>query len=397
MFHLSYNALPGWYGAHAVRDFAQFLAGEDGAPATTLHRTWDALGTLAQYSDSGNPFALEAARIRGLPLSVLAHDELSEVCQAFYLTGIVRRARQEGLRYAAEAGSPIPADLCKHEDVANMLASLSQNDALLHAQLLDFTSMRRFHDSLFTWESHLPTPRNLLHILLDCWAHSDIRLVHEGASGEGVYEHAGGVRVASSHPLFRALAGALQAASPAPLLLKDFLAGQIASTGLPEPILALQLVQLIRNMLESAVIRLRLSKTPVARELSARPRASTFGRLQMAAEGQAPDAYHACVSVESPWRRALFTLLDGTRDLTQLAEALTRLTLDETHRHTLEGHHPQGLLSESGHPMVPGIAASLGHPGNRSASDSYSAILAFYSSESPRALDEFLQRALLVE
>ncbi len=402
ILHLSYNALPGWYGAQAVRDFAQFLAGDDKPLSSVVQPTWDALGALAQYADSGNSFAVEAARIRGLPASVLAHDELGEACQAFYLTGVVRRAKTEGFRYAGEAGSSIPSDLRKHEDVANMVSHLGKGDGVLHQQLIDFTSMRRFHDSLFTWESNKPEPFNLLDSLLSCWARSDIRFLEESASGERAYEYAGGVRITSSHPLFSALADAMQAAAPGAVHLRDFVTQHAQSTGLPESVLSFHIIPLVQSLLDGAVLRLRLEAAPVACLLPPRPFTGKFSRLQAALDSQAPNAYHACVSIAQPWQRALFTLLDGTRDLPQLAETLAFLTWAEIHpdsnalpNRTVSPHATPDP-GDGYHLQITDIATSADFTSHPEILQSQSALLDFYSQHIPSTLESFLRDALLL-
>lgn len=322
VFHVSYNALPGWYAAQAVRDFAGFLHKKSGDRQQALEAAWGAFGVLAQHAETGHPLAMEAARIRNRPVNVLAHDEWNEFCEPFYLTQVVQRAQEEGFRYVGEAGPHLPSDLRKHADVSRMVLELSVDDPLLQLQLLDFTAMRRFHDTLFTHAGQAPAKRHIANTLLDCWARSDIQFVETADSGARVYEHSGGVRITSAHPLLCALADALEAAAPGEVLLGEFLADQYPGEGKKDPQITLQFSQMIIRLMEGAVVSMRLSETPVARTVAEYPQTTRFARLQMAREGRATNAYHLCRSVPEPWKRALFVLLDGTRDLGQLIAEL---------------------------------------------------------------------------
>lgn len=392
ILHLSYNALPGWYQAQTVRDLAGLLSGEANDPPSELDRVWDALGVFGEYADSGNVLAVEASRIRRFSKNVLFHDELSAESKAFYLTDVVRRARAAGLRYVAEAGAPAISDLRNHADVAQLVLDLSPDDLLLRLQLLDFTAMRRFHDTLFAREGHTPEKRHVVNKLLDCWARSDIRLVETVEGGARVFEHSGGVRLTSSHPMLCNLAAALEAAAPGSISLGAFLAKMQESLPSPSPELTLQFGHLIVRLRESGVLRLRLRNVQVAHEVGTHPRVPPFTRVQAAVEMSAPNCYHACLGVTEAWHRALLTLLDGTRSHNELAEGLADLTWQELS--SVHGE-PEGTSPHAIAPMF-GFRESATFSENPERAQSRGSLLSFYREELPRALAGFLRNAFLV-
>lgn len=357
VFHLSYSALPGWHAVRAVRDFAGFLAGDRTRPFEALDATWDALGVFAEHAETEHPFAAEAFRIRKRTKGVLLHDELSAECEPFYLTDVVHRAGREGFRYAGEAGRPTPADLRRYADVARKVLELSGGDSLLCLQLLDFAAMRRFHDTLFVRTEHEPVKRSVESLLLDCWARSDIRFVEVDSSGGRAYEHSGGVRLVSAHPMLCALADALEAASPGSVLLREFLSEWTRNSGASGAEIEGQLAHLALKLIEAAAIQIHPREIPVARTVGAYPRVSAFARMQMARERSAPNLYHASMSVDEPWGRALLTLLDGTRNHEDLARALTDLTWREITGET-DGTPKYGLAEGSVFRDRPELAAS---------------------------------------
>ncbi len=322
IFYLSYNALPGWYAAQIARDFIGFIHRDGASREDTLHRAWDAFGVFSACTEEHHPLVEEASRIRNRPQSVLAHDEWNECCQPYYLSEVLERAKQYGLRYVGEAGVLLPTDLSRHGSVAANIAELGSGDPQLQLQLLDFTAMRRFHDSLFARETNQPTTHQRANMLLDCWARSDIRYTETAAGGARVYTHSGGVRLTSSHPLMCALADALEAAAPGAVHLGEFRADRNQGRLPANPLQTVEFGHLILRMFEGAALRLWMMPAPMARKVSDRPEARAFARQQVAYEGLAADAYHACTAVTEPWKRTLFCLLDGTRTHEQLADEL---------------------------------------------------------------------------
>src|SRR5690606_22694624 len=121
----------------------------------------------------------------------------------------------------------------------------------------------------------------------------------------------------------------------------------------------------------------------VARTVGRYPRTSAFARMQMAMEGRAPNAYHASMEIKEPWQRALLTLLDGSRDHDQLADALATLSWRE-------------ISGAENTPTRFGIAESAAFLEKPERAASREALLAFYREGLPQALEELMRKAYLV-
>ncbi|MDZ7639650.1 MAG: hypothetical protein U5J83_15575 [Bryobacterales bacterium] len=117
--------------------------------------------------------------------------------------------------------------------------------------------------------------------------------------------------------------------------------------------------------------------------MSDKPRTSAFARMQMALEGNAPNAYHASVAIPEPWHRTLFTLLDGSRDRKQLAIDLTELSWQEICR---------AAKSKDGEAIR--VAAEFAD--NPQYASSREALLEFFEERLPGALDKLLRDAYLL-
>ncbi|MCZ2152650.1 MAG: class I SAM-dependent methyltransferase [Bryobacterales bacterium] len=382
VIHLSYAALPGWHAVRAVRDFAGFLAGDRTRPFDAYEATWHALGVLAAHAESEHPLVIEALRIRNRVKHVLLHDELGVECEPFYLTDVVRRAEREGFRFAGEAGQHVPSDLRRYPDVAQMVLDLSRGDSLLCLQLLDFTAMRRFHDTLFVRADQTPVKRDIGSLLLGCWARSDIRFVEQDESGGRTYEYSGGVRLTSANPMLVGFADALQKASPGSISLSEFLSHWSQGSEVARPELEKQLCHLVMKILEASAIELHPREIPVARSVEAYPRVSEFARMQMARDHWAPDVYHESMPVEEPWKQVLFTLLDGTRNQEDLIEALTEITWRE--------------ISDAAGAPQDGITTSAVFRDQPERMASREAVYAFYRGALGGALEEFCTNAYLL-
>lgn len=338
IFHVSFNALPGWYTTCAVRDFLRMITASETDPMRKLDAAWDTLGLLATQAGGGHPLADEAARIRSVGKEVLFHDEMGEFNEPFYLSHVIERAKQAGLRYVAEADLRFPHGLHDRPEVAELLRHYSAGNLERGRQLLDFFSTRRFHDALFTRQENGAKSPVISEILADTWAYSDIRAVETSEDGTRTYEHSGGVRLTTGHPLLAFLADALEAAAPASVLLGRFWTElQSRHPHLPQGVAA-QFWPMVVQLLQGGVIRLRLRDVEVAVEPGERPCVTPFTRLQGRWDRYVANAYHASSSVPEPWQQALFTLLDGTRDRERLADDLASLCWEDIQNGRTEGH-----------------------------------------------------------
>lgn len=388
IFHVSYNALPGWYTTFAVRDFLEILGAGETDSRKRLDRVWDGLGVLARHAESGHLLAAEAARIRSVSKEVLFHDEMGSDTKPFYLTEVVDRARAAGLRYVAEADLRDASGLHKHEDVRQLLAGVSIADSATLRKIHDFMCMRRFHDTLFAHEAHAPKPASLSGMLAQTWAHSDIRLVERGEDGEQTFEHSRGLRITTSHPVLCALAAALEAAAPASISLGEFWTQLQAQHQEADPNLLRQFWPIALQLLEAGALRLRVRRVHVATVLSEYPVAMTFCRIHAQWDSYVANTYHASSTIPEPWQRAMLTLLDGSRDRAAIARDLAALCWEELQSGRASSH------PESAPPY--GIAESPSLAAEPARMESEEALRRYFETRTEEVLQTFLRAGYLV-
>lgn len=388
VFHVSYNALPGWYTTIAMRDFIRTLSPQEKNPRKRLDLVWEALGALASHADSEHLLALEATRIRSHSKEVLFHDEMGEFTQPFYLHDVMARAEGVGLRYISEADLRRPSGIDKYEDVSELLAKLVPDDPMYLRRARDFTSMRRFHDSLFTQADHKQQSFRRHEILERCWAYSDIRLVGRDADGSHVFEHSKGLRITTKHPLLCALAGSLQSIAPQSVCLGEFWRMVAEDNPKVATQLAPQFWSIVIQLVESGALHLRLHQVPVANALEERPRVSPFCRVHAVWDNYATNAYHRSSSVPEGWQRAMLTLLDGSRDKAAIAQDLAAICWQELQNGRTVDHpshaQPFGIADANSLREEPGRAQSE------------EALRAYFETRVDEVLQAFLRAGYLV-
>lgn len=388
IFHVSFNALPGWYGTQGVRDFLRKITANEPDPMRKLDLAWRILGVLERRAGEGHPLAQEAARIRRVGKEVLRHDELGDWNQPFYLSEVVASSRDHGLRYVAEADLRMPTGLHEEGDLGDLLHAVSAADTVQGQELLDHFTARRFHDVLFARQEHQTRNPVLALELSVLWAHSDIRSVGRAEDGSWVFEHSGGVRLTARHPLVIALAEALEAAAPGSVALGAFWQRYQQEHPDMPPELARQFWPVVVQMLQRSVLRLRRREVAVAHQVEERPCVPAFTRLQARWDRYAANAYHASSAVPESWQQALLTLLDGTRNLEQLATDLATLCWENLQNERDVAHPDFAPPWE--------ISACPAFREDPSRVVSPDALSAYFRSRLPEVLEAFRQGGYLV-
>jgi SAM-dependent methyltransferase len=323
IFHVSYNALPGWYPTYAMRDYLREISAGIDAPAQRLERCWKAVQALAAQSSHRNLLVAEAKRLATLPSEVMFHDELADDNRPFYLAEVVGHAQQHQMRYAGEGDLRVPTGVLEDAGIDAGWPEPTAHDILQRDRMRAFSTMRRFHDSLFARISEIPEAVSLPDALSAVWAHSNIRQVGRTETQERTYEHSNGVQLTTGHPLVCALADALQTAAPGSIQIGAF--WQDLQEKHPEmhPGLKEQFWLVFRQLAEAGAVKLRMRNVPVASGLADCPVTLPFIRIQSRWDAFVTNVYHESSQVPEDWQRVLLSLLDGTRDREQLLQGLT--------------------------------------------------------------------------
>ena len=151
----------------------------------------------------------------------------------------------------------------------------------------------------------------------------------------------------SNHPAVIALLKAMERAWPSALSSEE-IEPLLAETGFA---LDGEGAALLMQLAAAKMIEFRAWKAPVASEISVRPRASAYSRIEARNRPQVTNLLHAPCSLDDPIARKFLQLLDGTRDRKALLDAMklefTALSVAEIEvgiEPSLKIFHHAGLL-----------------------------------------------------
>ena len=334
--YVSYNTYPGWGINGALREMMMYHArGTTGmqARARNGRAMLDLLAQAMPESPYGALLREEIGYLKDVPDGYLAHDHLEGCNEPVYFHQFAEAAARNGLQYLAEAefstmglgGIPQPAL------------------AALRAMSADIVAVEQFTD------------------ILRCRAHRQTLLVHADAR---VDRRLGGHSVRLFSISTTSSVSATESARP-PTENIAFIAPNGSTFGIGNPLTRAALLRLIERSPEkipfaelqraatellhgaqrhapaggpvgddafaaemlqlyaAGIVQLRTWDAGVTARVSERPEASPLARLVARRRAEVPSQLHQTVALQ-PAERTLVALLDGTRDIDALADAMTR-------------------------------------------------------------------------
>jgi SAM-dependent methyltransferase len=326
---ISYNALPGGYVRNIVRemliDRVNGSEDLDRRSDDLDRRLSDALGLvrlLVESRPERDPFRmlieshLKQMQERGAQSTF--HDELGEAYHPVHFIEFAQHARWHGLQYLSEAVLPPPPDPCYREEIRAALEKAAPGDILRQEQMLDFARARKYRETLLCRADRVVRrdyPAEHLGRLMFASRATSSAGAKAGAT---VFTLPGGIKMESNHPAAVGLMGELERAWPRALGLEE-LESRLAGTGFA---LHADGAGLLTKLAVSKFIELRAWSAPVAAEISMRPRASAYSRLEARSCPHATTLLHSLINLDDPVSRGFLALLDGTRDRGEIAAAL---------------------------------------------------------------------------
>jgi hypothetical protein len=314
---VSYDTNPGGHLKRILRDMMLFRAnlfkdphdrlGAARAILSLIDTGWPEPGIMEQAISSMAHNALEMEE------GALYHDHLAEVFEPVYFRDFVEHAARHGLAYVADASVGDTFNFKLSSQAMDAVRASGGLGHIFQEQFLDLLRLRSFRSSMVCHAARAPTPG---------WDSSRaVGLFASGTASEGEnaeFTSWNGRTIAVNEiaaPFLRELIALLPQSRP-------------LEPGETE--MALELYR--RDLIE-----LRVGPDPAVRA-SDRPLASPLVRLQLARGAtQVTTLQHRVAELEHEDSRRLVTLLDGSRDLDELADSgpFSRSLL-ETHLRALE-------------------------------------------------------------
>jgi len=329
---LSFNALPGWRLRGALREMLLAQCRGVAGAAARLARARELLALLA---DAQRGAADPAARylqqevhylLRAHP-SYLYHEYLEDTNEPLWFRDFAALAQAHGLQYLADAelATMFPSTLGSAAEEA--LAGVE--DQLELEQLIDFVRLRNFRRALLC-HAERPLSREIaladveaLAFYADLPASSPVAVADDAPQSIAL---PGGASATVEHPLAKAALACLSEHFPASVgfaALAAEAAARVRVAGAVErasetAALAAELFSLFAN----GVVRAEPAPRSLAPAATGLPRLNALCRAQ-AGQGHIPTPRHQALDLDA-FATRLAGLLDGTRDLPALTEALCR-------------------------------------------------------------------------
>lgn len=318
--YLSYNALPGWSTAQALRELLlPALAGEPDplARARSARALMDwAADAVPAESPWGAALRAEADKHKQYPDWLIAHDLLAPVATPLYFRELVELAAANGLTPLTEAELHLSLLGVFPPDVVGVLQQLG--DQLLVESAMDVLRRRRFRRTLLVRSNAQPTRQPDPALAHDLWFAADHSPQVPGAVPSVVPSPVGEVTV--ENPLVAAALDVLEERRPRALSFAEL--HQAASQRAPGT--ELELARSLLDLGMYGVVDLLTGPLPVSTDTSA-PQTSPLAHAQLAdgQEGLTTLAHQVVYPSEED--RALLLLLDGR----PRAEVAAELAVDE--------------------------------------------------------------------
>jgi methyltransferase-like protein/2-polyprenyl-3-methyl-5-hydroxy-6-metoxy-1,4-benzoquinol methylase len=345
--YISYNTYPGWHVLGGLREMMLFHVRDVSDSAERAARARGFLDLMAEGAhQAGRGSAVMKAYSQFLQSELalmgersdayLLHDELEDINDPVYFHEFMRQAEAHGLQFVSEldfrSGSPHHLPDKVREALTGMAGTLIEME-----QYLDFLRSRTFRQTLLCHrEAALDrriTPERLRPFRLGVQAVPESAAPNITAVAVEKFKGSDGAALAIDHPLSKAAMMVLAEMWPQTLPYEQVLPaaqarlqaeqaeqtnGRAAPSEQDADIVAANLLK--AYIYSEHLVELHLRQDNFAPELSDRPVASPWARLQAArAEHKVTNLRHERI-VLSPLAQFLLPYLDGTRDGRALAD-----------------------------------------------------------------------------
>lgn len=334
--YVSYNTYPGWHERGMVRELMLYHSRKATAAAGQIEKARAFPTQLAGVlTNASSPYASvlrkEGELLRAAGEAYIFHDYLEVDNQPTYVHEFLTRAGRHGLEFLAEASKPgLRSGLTES---ARQAISTWADDTVSREQYLDFVCNRTFRRTVLRRAGGPPAAEPAPEVVERLWVASALKLVAEAAvvTDDSTVEFAqpgdsGSIR--TNNPFVKAALQTLFEERPAALGFEDLWAKvreRLVETWKPLPATE----ERGRESVRAALLQLALSdlaelhvRPPKpATKVSQRPVSSPLARLQAANVARVTNLRRRSVDL-TDFERAVLLLLDGTRDLDAVLEAL---------------------------------------------------------------------------
>ena len=343
--YISYNTYPGWHMLGAIREMMLYHTRDVSEPSMKAAQARALLDFLVESIPAeGNPHGsllgayggflqLEMNRMKTNTDNYLLHDELEDVNEPIYFYQFAERAAQHGLQYLTEVDFNTVLPMSFPPPVSANLFKLAR-DVIEMEQYMDFLRNRTFRKTLLVHAdvsvNRTLRPDRLMGMYLASRAQAVSDQPDLTSLNVEKFRSADGATLSTDHPVTKVAMTHLRAVWPQAIHFNDLLIAARTQLGLdPSPEKsAIDAQALAANLLKayaysSNLIELHVYPARFTTEVSERPVASPWARLQADEPGQITNLRHERVELDE-MGRFLLRHLDGTRDRAALFEGMAK-------------------------------------------------------------------------
>lgn len=335
--YVSYNAYPGAHLRDIARDIMLFHARGLDDPRSRIEQSRAMLKfvaeTVPETSLHGRILRDQLKRIERAAEEVVFHDDLDPSATPFMLHEVAEAAARHGLQYLSDVnfGNGLTFDL--PEPARKLIDQIPVDRPVEREQYIDFVEGRAFRRTLLCRDDIVLDRPIGAERIRDFFFAGRLAPADHGADplapGRTVFRAVNRGTLETDHPLAKAALlhlGAIWPASVSFAALMDEAAELLRHAGQPPDVRSQQAVATAAEVLFRACagrqVDMHSEPLRLTATVSERPQASLLARRQIEAGPVLTNLRHQRVVLEDPVARRFLTLVDGTRNVDELADEL---------------------------------------------------------------------------
>jgi methyltransferase-like protein len=326
--YISFNALPGCRIREMFREMLLIHLRDVTDPEQRIKQAREFLECLKQSKersgDMGNFLRIEAEFLLDQGPVVLFHDELGEVYHPVFVHDFAAHARRFGLQFLAEASFPEMQAKKFPQEVLDRAEQWCGGDRVMRELYYDFMRGRVFRRTLLCHDNIQVAGELIEDRIGGLFATSQATPTSSTPNlKEGVAEEFTGIRSASAktaHPLAKAALVLLGKAWPQSLSFDDLVNSAARLIGeQPDPE---SMIRILFGTYAASLVELHAMPPRCVTKAGPFPATTALARLQAQRGKRITTLRHTSIEADGDIERHLVTLLDGTRNFTDLVREM---------------------------------------------------------------------------
>jgi methyltransferase-like protein len=331
--YVSYNTYPGCHTRQMVREMILYHTSRISDGLEQVRESIDFLGVLKNKIGSGTLLHRivdqEIADIIDREPENVFHDDLSEFNEPFYFYEFVEQIGKHGLQYLSECHPWASFEAAAISDDKSLLELIGR-DLIRREQYLDFVEFRRFRSTLVCRSSieleREPSPEIIRDFYLSSQVKSDAAKGNIRNDSTVKFTGPNSATVQINHPLTKAALTYLKEIWARSVTFDELIAESSKMLEAePSQVDIARTASFLQSMFRRGFVRWQRSQPRFATESAKKPKTSAFARWQIA---RGCDTVTTLAGMglrpESEPVRTMIQLLDGSRELKDISEAMRK-------------------------------------------------------------------------